>query len=172
VILVEPEVIGDDRGFFMEVYHEAKFREGGIPDPFVQDNHSKSGRGVLRGLHYQLPNPQGKLVRVIAGSVFDVAVDLRRGSPAFGKWIGFELTAGNRRQLWIPGGFAHGFCVTSETAEVVYKCTAPYDGPNDRGILWNDPAIGIKWPVSAPVLSEKDSTAPLLADASVLPEVE
>jgi len=170
VIIVEPQVFGDDRGFFMETYHAEKFREGGIAEPFVQDNHSRSVKGVLRGLHYQLPNPQGKLVRVVSGSVFDVAVDIRRGSPAFGKWTAVELSAENKRQLWIPAGFAHGFCVTSETAEVVYKCTTLYDGPNDRGIRWNDPSIGIEWPVTMPTLSKKDMDAPLLADASVLPE--
>jgi dTDP-4-dehydrorhamnose 3,5-epimerase len=170
VILVEPTVFGDERGFFMEVYHEAKFRDGGIPDAFVQDNHSRSVRGVLRGLHYQLPNPQGKLVRAVAGSVFDVAVDIRRGSPHFGRWVGVELSAENKRQLWIPPGFAHGFCVTSDVAEVVYKCTTLYDGPSDRGIRWDDPAIGISWPVEAPTLSPKDAAAPRLADAALIPE--
>lgn len=170
VIVVEPAVFGDDRGFFMEVYHEGKFREGGIREAFVQDNHSRSMRGVLRGLHYQLPNPQGKLVRVIAGSVFDVAVDIRRGSPSFGKWTGVELSAENRKQLWIPAGFAHGFCVTSESADVVYKCTTLYDGPNDRGIRWDDPEIGIQWPVKDPILSPKDAVAPRLREATVLPE--
>ncbi len=170
VLIVEPAVFGDDRGFFMEIYHAARFREGGIPDPFVQDNHSKSVRGVLRGLHFQEPNAQGKLVRAIAGSIFDVAVDIRRGSPSFGKWFGIELSAGNKRQLWVPAGFAHGFCVTSESAEVVYKCTELYDPKGDRGIRWNDPAIGIAWPVSDPILSPKDAAAPLLNDAPVLPE--
>lgn len=169
VIIVEPAVFGDDRGFFMEVYHEEKFRGGGITESFVQDNHSRSVRGVLRGLHYQLPNPQGKLVRAVSGSVFDVAVDIRRGSPAFGKWVGVELSEGNKRQLWIPAGFAHGFCVTSETAEVVYKCTTLYDGPSDRAIRWNDPAIGIDWPVDDPILSAKDAAAPLLSEAPLLP---
>lgn len=171
VVIVEPTVFGDDRGFFMETYHEARFRDGGIGEPFVQDNQSKSVRGVLRGLHYQLPNPQGKLVRAVAGSIFDVAVDIRRGSPHFGKWLGVELSAENKKQLWIPAGFAHGFCVTSETAEVVYKCTTLYDGPNDRAILWNDPAIGIDWPVSEPILSAKDAAAPVLANATPLPEL-
>lgn len=170
VIIVDPTVFGDDRGFFMETYHEAKFREGGIAEPFVQDNHSRSAKGVLRGLHYQLPNPQGKLVRVVSGVVFDVAVDIRRGSPSFGRWVGVELSAENKRQLWVPAGFAHGFCVTSEHAEVVYKCTTLYDGPNDRGIRWNDPEIGIEWPVESPLLSEKDRVAPFLSDAPVLPD--
>jgi dTDP-4-dehydrorhamnose 3,5-epimerase len=169
VVVIEPIVFGDDRGFFMEVYHEATFRNAGIVESFVQDNHSRSSRGVLRGLHYQLPNPQGKLVRVVDGSVFDVAVDIRRGSPHFGKWVGVELSGENKRQLWVPAGFAHGFCVTSESADVVYKCTTLYDGPNDRGIRWNDPAIGIDWPIDAPVLSAKDEAAPLLREA-VLPE--
>lgn len=170
VIIVEPAVFGDDRGFFMETYHSKKFHEGGITEPFVQDNHSRSVRGVLRGLHYQLPNPQGKLVRVVAGTVFDVAVDIRTGSPTYARWVGVELSAENKRQLWVPAGFAHGFCVTSETAEVVYKCTTLYDGPNDRGIRWNDPQIGIEWPVDDPILSEKDSISPFLSEASVLPE--
>jgi dTDP-4-dehydrorhamnose 3,5-epimerase len=169
VIVVDPTVFGDDRGFFMETYHEAKFRDGGIPESFVQDNHSRSVKGVLRGLHYQLPKPQGKLVRVVSGTVFDVAVDIRRGSPCFGKWVGVELSAENKRQLWVPPGFAHGFCVTSEVAEVVYKCTTVYDGPNDRGIRWNDPEIGIAWPVTEPILSAKDEAAPSLRDAPILP---
>lgn len=155
----------------MEVYHQEKFRGGGITESFVQDNHSRSVRGVLRGLHYQLPNPQGKLVRAVEGSVFDVAVDIRRGSPTFGKWVGVELSEENKRQLWIPAGFAHGFCVTSETAEVVYKCTTLYDGPSDRAIRWNDPAIGIEWPVDDPILSAKDAAAPLLSEAPLLPEL-
>ncbi len=172
VIIVEPTVLGDDRGFFMEIYHEAIFRDGGIPEAFVQDNHSKSGRGVLRGLHYQLPNPQGKLVRVVSGTVFDVAADIRKGSPHFGKWTGVELSAENKLQLWVPPGFAHGFAVTSEAAEVVYKCTALYDGPNDRGIRWNDPAIGVEWPIDEPILSAKDRSSPFLEDAEVLPDYE
>lgn len=169
VLVVEPKVFGDDRGFFMEIYHAAKFAEAGIADPFVQDNHSRSSRGVLRGLHFQEPNPQGKLVRAIGGVIFDVAVDIRRGSPTFGKWVGVELSAENKRQLWVPPGFAHGFCVTSETADVVYKCTSLYAPESDRGIRWNDPAIGIEWPPITPLLSPKDEAAPLLAEAPILP---
>lgn len=169
VLIVEPKVFGDDRGFFMEIYHAARFAEAGVVDPFVQDNHSRSARGVLRGLHFQEPNPQGKLVRAVSGTVFDVAVDIRRGSPTFGRWVGVELSGENKRQLWVPAGFAHGFCVTSETADVVYKCTALYDPSTDRGIRWNDPAIGIEWPGIEPLLSPKDAAAPLLADATLLP---
>ena len=169
VLIVEPKVWGDDRGFFMEVYHAARFAAGGISDPFVQDNHSRSSRAVLRGLHYQEPNPQGKLVRAVGGTIFDVAVDIRRGSPTFGKWVGVELSADNKLQLWVPPGFAHGFCVTSETADVVYKCTALYEPSSDRGVRWNDPAIGIAWPPLEPLLSPKDAAAPLLADAPILP---
>ncbi len=143
VLILEPRVFGDDRGFFMETFNAARFREHGLPDVFVQDNHSRSGRDVLRGLHYQLPNPQGKLIGVVRGAIFDVAVDIRRGSETFGQWVGVELSEDNRRQLWVPEGFAHGFCTVSDTADVVYKCTALYDGPNDRVIRWNDPELGI-----------------------------
>ncbi|MGK2858967.1 MAG: dTDP-4-dehydrorhamnose 3,5-epimerase [Thermoanaerobaculia bacterium] len=169
VLIVEPKVWGDDRGFFMEVYHAARFAEGGITEAFVQDNHSRSSRGVLRGLHYQEPNPQGKLVRAVNGTIFDVAVDIRRGSPSFGRWVGVDLSAENKRQLWVPPGFAHGFCVTSESADVVYKCTALYEPSNDRGIRWDDPGIGIEWPPVEPLLSPKDAAAPLLGEAPVLP---
>ena len=164
VLIVEPQVFGDDRGFFMETYHEAKFREGGIPQTFVQDNHSRSSRGVLRGLHYQVPKAQGKLVRVIRGSVFDVAVDIRKDSPHFGKWFGLELSEENKLQLWVPAGFAHGFAVLSDLADVTYKCTELYDAKGDRSILWNDPDIGIEWPVDAPLLSAKDAVAPRLRE--------
>lgn len=170
VLIIEPVVFGDDRGFFMETYHSAKFAELGIPQPFVQDNHSRSARGVLRGLHFQEPNPQGKLVRAVTGAIFDVAVDIRRGSPSFGQWFGIELSGENKLQLWVPPGFAHGFCVTSEIADVVYKCTSLYDAVNDRGIRWNDPAIGIEWPITNPSLSGKDAVAPGLGEAAVLPE--
>lgn len=169
VILIEPKVFADDRGFFMETYHLARFREAGIPAEFVQDNHSQSKRGVLRGLHYQEPHPQGKLVRCTRGALFDVAVDIRRGSPAFGKWYAVEISAENRRMLWVPPGFAHGFCAISEVADLVYKCTALYDAKSDRSILWNDPDIGIEWPVADPLLSPKDAVAPRLRDAQVLP---
>ncbi|HEY5609566.1 MAG TPA: dTDP-4-dehydrorhamnose 3,5-epimerase [Thermoanaerobaculia bacterium] len=171
VLLIEPVVLSDDRGFFMETHHAARFREAGIDVAFIQDNHSHSVRNVLRGLHYQEPNPQGKLVRVVAGSIFDVAVDIRRGSPTFGKWVGVELSAENRRQLWVPAGFAHGFCVTSATADAIYKCTSLYDAAVDRSILWNDPEIGIAWPIRDPRLSRKDRDAPRLRDA-VLPEFQ
>ena len=169
VVIVQPTVFGDDRGFFMETYHSARFREAGLPEVFLQDNHSRSVRGVLRGLHYQEPNPQGKLVRAVRGSVFDVAVDIRRSSPRFGSWFGVELTEENRMMLWVPPGYAHGFCVTSEIADVVYKCTTLYEPENDRNIAWNDEEIGIEWPVKAPVLSPKDAAAPRLAQAIALP---
>ncbi len=169
VLLIEPKVFGDDRGFFMETYRIDLFREAGITGAFVQDNHSRSARGVLRGLHYQEPNPQGKLVRCPRGALFDVAVDIRVGSPAFGRWFGVELSEANKMMLWVPPGFAHGFCALEEGTDLVYKCTALYDPKNDRSILWNDPALGIEWPVRSPVLSAKDATAPTLAEATVLP---
>lgn len=169
VLVIEPNVFGDDRGFFMETYHAAKFSELGIPESFVQDNHSRSARGVLRGLHFQEPRPQGKLVRAVTGTIFDVAVDIRRGSPTFGQWFGIELNETNKLQLWVPAGFAHGFCVVSDTADVVYKCTALYEPANDKGIRWNDPRIGIRWPIADPLLSGKDAVAPLLSDAPILP---
>ncbi len=156
VIVVEPVVHGDERGFFMETFRESLFREAGIDGPFVQDNHSRSGKGVLRGLHVQNPFAQGKLVRVIVGEVFDVAVDVRPGSPTFGRWEGEVLSADNRRMLWIPPGFAHGFCVLSEQAEFVYKCTEYYHPEAEQSILWNDPRIGILWPIAEPLLSERD----------------
>jgi dTDP-4-dehydrorhamnose 3,5-epimerase len=168
VLILEPRVFGDERGFFMESFKAAEFAQlTGCDAPIVQDNHSRSVRGVLRGLHYQLPpQAQGKLVRAVTGEIFDVAVDIRRGSPTFGKWVGVMLSADNRRQLWVPPGFAHGFCVTSETADVVYKVTAYYAPERDRGIRWNDPAIGIDWPLATPPqLSAKDEKAPLLRDA-------
>jgi len=169
VLLIEPKVFGDQRGFFMETYRIDLFLEAEITEPFVQDNHSRSARGVLRGLHYQEPNAQGKLVRCTRGAIFDVAVDIRRGSPAFGKWFGLELSDANKRMLWIPPGFAHGFCALEDGSDLVYKCTTLYDAPSDRSILWNDPEIGIEWPISEPVLSGKDAAAPRLAEASVLP---
>jgi dTDP-4-dehydrorhamnose 3,5-epimerase len=169
VLLIEPRVFGDARGFFLESWNRQSFAEAGLDMDFVQDNHSRSSRGVLRGLHYQLHNPQGKLVRVTQGAVFDVAVDIRRASPHFGRWVGYELSADNHRMLWIPPGFAHGFLVLSDTADFLYKCTTLYDPPSDRGIRWDDPAIGIDWPDmgGAPLLSAKDAAAPLLADAEV-----
>ncbi|MBI5904337.1 MAG: dTDP-4-dehydrorhamnose 3,5-epimerase [Deltaproteobacteria bacterium] len=173
ILLVEPKVFGDDRGHFFESFNERAWREAtGLDVRFVQDNQSRSVRGVLRGLHYQVVKPQGKLVRVLSGEVFDVAVDLRRGSPTFGKWTGALLSGDNRRQMWIPEGFAHGFCVTSESADFFYKCTDYYHREGERGIAWNDPLVGIRWPVSRPILSDRDTRYPSLADlpAEDLPE--
>jgi len=170
VVLIEPKVFGDHRGFFMETWQAKVFAEAGIDVPFVQDNHSRSRQGILRGLHYQIERPQGKLVRVIAGEVFDVAVDIRRQSPTFGQWVGERLSAENRRMLWVPPGFAHGFYVLSEAAEFLYKCTEFYAPEYERSILWQDPALAIAWPLvnqEAPVLSTKDAQAPLLAAAEV-----
>ena len=164
VLLIEPEVFKDDRGFFLEIYHLEKYLATGMDKPFVQDNHSHSCRGTLRGLHYQLKNPQGKLVYVIRGEIFDVAVDIRRGSSTFGQWTGTILSEKNKRQLFIPEGFAHGLCVISETADVVYKCTDLYAPGDEYGILWSDPVIGIDWPVENPILSEKDAESPRLRD--------
>lgn len=164
VILVEPDVFGDARGFFQETYHAAKYAAGGVVGTFIQDNFSLSRRGVLRGLHYQRRNPQGKLVFVARGEVFDVAVDLRRSSPTFGKWAGRLLNDKNHHQMWVPPGFAHGFCVLSEEVEFLYKCTQLYDPSDDRGILWNDPDIGIVWPIAGPSLSAKDVKQPRLKD--------
>ncbi|MEO8274845.1 MAG: dTDP-4-dehydrorhamnose 3,5-epimerase [Thermoanaerobaculia bacterium] len=162
VMLVEAQVFRDDRGFFLEVWNAGKFAAQGLDIAFVQDNHSLSQQGTLRGLHVQLPNAQGKLVRCTEGTIFDVAVDIRAGSPGFGQWYGVELSAGNFRQLWIPPGFAHGFCVTSARAQVEYKCTTLYEPAADLAIAWNDPAIGIEWPVEKPLLSTKDAAAPRL----------
>jgi dTDP-4-dehydrorhamnose 3,5-epimerase len=169
VVLIEPKVFGDARGFFLESWNARSFAENGLDLDFVQDNHSRSARGVLRGLHYQMVNPQGKLVRVTRGAVYDVAVDIRRSSPHFGRWVGYELSDSNHHMLYIPPGFAHGFVVLSEVADFVYKCTSLYDAGSDRGIRWDDPAIGITWPETgtAPLLSGKDAVAPLLADAEV-----
>jgi dTDP-4-dehydrorhamnose 3,5-epimerase len=165
VILVEPDVFKDARGFFLESYHEEKYRAGGIQAAFVQDNHSCSVKATLRGLHAQRRHPQGKLVRVIKGEVFDVAVDIRPNSPTFKRWISATLSAENFRQLYIPPGFAHGFCVLSETAEFEYKCTDFYRRDDELAIRWDDPEIGIVWPVKNPILSDKDRGAPLLRDA-------
>ena len=165
VLIIEPDVFQDTRGFFLETYHAQKYREAGIPETFVQDNHSRSTLGTLRGLHAQQhQHPQGKLVRVIHGEVFDVAVDIRRGSPTFKRWVSVTLSAENFRQMYVPPGFAHGFCVLSEIAEVEYKCTDFYDPEDEIGILWNDPEIGVEWPVKEPILSEKDQKAPRLAE--------
>jgi dTDP-4-dehydrorhamnose 3,5-epimerase len=166
VMILEPRVYGDHRGFFLEIYRKEIFEAAGIHDEFVQDNHSKSARGVLRGLHYQLQYPQGKLVRVVQGEIFDVAVDLRHGSPSFGQWAGELLSAENKRALWVPPGFAHGFLVLSESAEVIYKCTTYYAPQYERSLLWNDPALGIEWPsVPEVILSDKDRNAPSLQQA-------
>ncbi|PHJ60076.1 dTDP-4-dehydrorhamnose 3,5-epimerase [Nostoc linckia z18] len=169
VIQIEPKVFADDRGFFFEAYNQQKFtQETGVSANFVQDNHSFSKQNVLRGLHYQIQQPQGKLVRVIAGTIFDVAVDIRKSSPTFGKWVGYELSAENKRLLWIPIGFAHGFLVLSETAEVLYKTTDYYAPQGDRTILWNDPDIAIDWPLSAPpILSAKDEAGKSLKTAEI-----
>ncbi|WP_395141327.1 dTDP-4-dehydrorhamnose 3,5-epimerase [Schlegelella aquatica] len=168
VLILEPRVFEDERGFFMESFNQRLFDDAvGTHYDFVQDNHSRSKKGVLRGLHYQLPpHAQGKLVRVTAGAVFDVAVDIRKSSPTFGKWVGVELSADNRRQLWIPPGFAHGFLVLSETTDFLYKTTAYYNSGADRCVRWNDPSLNIRWPIlEEPLLSNKDQSAPLLADA-------
>lgn len=168
--MIEPRVFADDRGFFMETYQRQKFRENGIKADFVQDNHSHSRRGTLRGLHYQLKQPQGKLVRVVAGEVYDVCVDLRRGSPTFGQWTGYTLSAENKRQLWIPPGFAHGFYVLSEWADVIYKATQFYAPEWERTLLWNDPDLGIEWPLvggKMPIISAKDAKGIPLKKAEV-----
>lgn len=169
VLIIEPRVFGDDRGFFYESYNERKWRElTGLDVRFVQDNHSRSLKGVLRGLHYQIRQTQGKLVRVVSGEVFDVAADIRRSSPTFGKWAGVLLSAENKRELWVPGGFAHGFLVLSESAEFLYKATDYYALEHERCILWNDPELAIDWPLEGePVLSPKDSKGVLLKDAEI-----
>lgn len=174
VLHIQPKVFGDDRGFFMETYHEQRYKDMGIALDFVQDNHSRSAHGVLRGLHYQLKRPQGKLVRVVSGVVFDVAVDIRVGSPTFGKAVWAILSAGMKNQFWVPPGFAHGFCVLSETADFEYKCTDFYDPQDEGAVLWNDPELNIPWPVDQPLLSAKDSSALPLAqiDHSKLPVYE
>jgi dTDP-4-dehydrorhamnose 3,5-epimerase len=173
VVVIEPRVFRDERGFFLETWHREKYGAGGIEAVFVQDNHSCSQRGTVRGLHAQIEQPQGKLIRVIEGEIFDVAVDIRRGSPTFGKWVGAWLSAGNFRQIFIPAGFAHGFCVTSDIAQVEYKCTAFYHPASEISIQWNDPDIRIDWPlddIGAPILSKKDIAAkPLRQLMDVLP---
>ena len=172
VVVIEPQTFGDERGFFMEVWHQEKFREAGIDVDFVQENHSKSRRGVLRGLHYQLNRPQGKLVRVIQGVIHDIAVDIRRSSVTFGQWVGVELSADNKQMIWVPPGFAHGFAVKSDSAEIVYCCTELYDPEDERVILWRDPGLSIDWrlpPDIQPVLSAKDVEGTLLKDAETYP---
>jgi dTDP-4-dehydrorhamnose 3,5-epimerase len=168
VKIIEPRVFGDDRGFFFESFNQAAFEAAiGRTVSFVQDNHSRSVRGVLRGLHYQIQHPQGKLVRVVQGEVYDVAVDMRKSSPTFGHWVGVTLSAENKRQLWIPEGFAHGFVVTSDTAEFLYKTTDYWHPEFERSLAWNDPELGISWPVEQPALSAKDKEGRLLAQADV-----
>lgn len=162
VKIIEPKVFGDDRGFFLESWNRQIFEDHGLPGHFVQDNHSRSSQGVLRGLHYQIRNPQGKLVRVTRGEVFDVAVDMRKSSPQFGKWVGVLLSESNKRQLWVPEGFAHGFYVVSESADFQYKCTDYYSPEFERSLLWNDPAVGVEWPIDGntqPLLAAKDAAA-------------
>lgn len=171
VVLFEPQVFGDERGYFFESFNQKQFEEAVIrPVVFVQDNHSRSSKGVLRGLHYQIQSPQGKLVRVVSGEVFDVAVDMRRSSPTFGKWVGALLSAENKHQLWIPEGFAHGFVVLSDSAEFLYKTTDYYAPNHERCLLWNDPEIAIAWPIAeAPILSAKDAKGLSLSEAEVYP---
>jgi dTDP-4-dehydrorhamnose 3,5-epimerase len=172
VMLIEPQLFGDQRGFFMETWHAAKFAAAGIDAAFLQDNHSRSARGVLRGLHYQLPKAQGKLVRVVRGAVWDVVADLRQASPSFGRWFGAELSEDNRRMLWAPPGVAHGFLTLSETADFVYKCTELYSPADEKAVRWDDPALGIDWPLApgqTPTLSAKDASAPRLAEAILYP---
>lgn len=171
VWLFEPQVHGDDRGYFMETFRQSHFQDKGVNVEFVQDNQSRSVQGTLRGLHYQLQYPQGKLARILSGEVFDVAVDLRRSSPTFGQWVGEVLSVDNKKQLWIPPGFAHGFYVLSETAELAYKCTEYYHPEDDQSLLWKDPALGINWPLinEQPILSAKDQFASDLANAALFP---
>ena len=172
VVLIKPRVFGDTRGFFMETWEASVFAASGLDVKFVQDNHSLSVKSTLRGLHYQIQQPQGKLVRVVAGEVFDVAVDLRRSSPSFGKWVGMILSAENKQQLWVPPGFAHGFLVLSDTAEFVYKCTDYYAPQHERTLLWNDPGVKIAWPLAPgqlPILSDKDRAGKPLRTAETYP---
>jgi dTDP-4-dehydrorhamnose 3,5-epimerase len=172
LLRITPRAFEDSRGFFLETFNAARYEAHGIRGPFVQDNWSRSVKDTLRGLHLQHPHGQGKLVSVMRGAVWDVAVDVRRGSPTFGKWFGTELTETNRVQLWIPPGFAHGFCVLSEVADFVYKCTELYTPGAELSVRWNDPALGITWPSKSPLLSPKDSAAPLLADLPRLPDFQ
>lgn len=164
VLIIEPDVFEDRRGFFMETYHKGRYAGSGVPQSFVQDNLSFSTRGTLRGLHYQVRHAQAKLIQVVTGEIFDVAVDIRSGSPTFGRWVGVVLSEHNRRQIFIPEGFAHGFCVLSSSAHCLYKCSDLYAPDDEGGVLWSDPDIGIEWPVEAPMLSDKDRKYPLLGD--------
>lgn len=168
VLLIEPRVFKDERGFFMETFNAVRYRQAGVTSSLVQDNWSRSVKHTLRGLHFQSPHFQGKLVQVMRGSVFDVAVDIRRKSKTFGQWVGEELSEENGRQMWIPAGFAHGFCVLSDVADFVYKCSEVYDAGGDAGIAWNDPTLGITWPTTTPLLSPKDAKLPRLADCTKL----
>jgi dTDP-4-dehydrorhamnose 3,5-epimerase len=173
VLIIEPRVFEDPRGFFFESYRADRYAVAGLPERFVQDNHSRSVPGTVRGLHYQLLHPQGKLIRCVSGSVFDVAVDIRRGSPSFGRWVGVELSAVNKRQLYIPPGFAHGFSVPTEVSEIEYKCSDYYVPQDERGVAWNDPTIAIEWAIRSPLLSEKDQAfARLASDRTDLPVYE
>lgn len=172
VLVIEPKVFRDARGFFLESFNAGRYAELGITLPFVQDNWSRSVKGTLRGLHFQNPDAQGKLVMVTRGAVFDVAVDIRKGSPTFGKWFGHELSEENHHQLWIPPGYAHGFCVLSEVADFLYKCTALYRPSSEGAVAWNDPEIGIAWPVERPLVSPKDELAPALRQCATLPQYE
>jgi dTDP-4-dehydrorhamnose 3,5-epimerase len=169
VLLLEPRVFADSRGVFFESWRDDRYAAAGVPDDFVQDNVSSSEKGTLRGLHFQEPNSQGKLVMALSGAVFDVVVDIRRGSPRYRNWFGVELSSENRRQLWIPPGFAHGFQALSDEAVFHYKCTAHYSPADEYAIRWDDAAVGVEWPISTPLLSEKDLAAPLLSDAPILP---
>jgi dTDP-4-dehydrorhamnose 3,5-epimerase len=164
LIAITPRVFGDSRGFFLESYREREYREAGIDVAFVQDNHSRSTRGTLRGLHFQTRPGQAKLVRCVRGAIFDVAVDIRRDSPTFGKWYGVELDGESHRQLFVPVGFAHGFCVLSESADVLYKVSSYYDAETEKGFLWNDPEVGVQWPIADPLLSQRDVEAPRFKD--------
>ncbi len=166
VLLIKPKVFSDVRGFFFESYRRSEFIENGITDEFIQNNHSSSKQGVLRGLHYQLnPYGQAKLIRVVKGEVFDLAVDIRKGSPTYGKWVGQNISAQNKEMLYIPEGFAHGFCVLSDSADLIYLCSKEYNAQADRGIIWNDPDLSINWPIKEPILSNKDLALPSLAEA-------
>lgn len=170
-LIIEPKVFGDERGFFMESWNAAAFRAAGLDLDFVQDNHSRSSRGVLRGLHFQNPQPQGKLVRVVSGAVWDVAVDLRRSSPTFGQWVGVELSAANKRMFWVPEGFAHGFLTLEDGTDFLYKCTGRYAPKHEHSLAWDDPAVGIDWPLDGiePQLSAKDKAGTALADVQAFP---
>jgi dTDP-4-dehydrorhamnose 3,5-epimerase len=170
LLVIVPEVFEDERGFFMEVYHQEEFRKARLPDTFVQLNHSRSARNVVRGLHFQWEPPMGKLMRVTLGTAYLVAVDIRKGSPTLGRWFGAEVSAASKRQIWAPAGFARGFCVLSEYAEIQYLCTGTYSKEGESGVLWSDPSIGIDWPVSDPILSEKDTSAQTLAQWLGRPE--